>query len=185
MLALMSQRTMLDDSYGGALDRERLKMLMTRSNRRGGRRLAGHLAILLGTGTSVAMAPSLWWQVPAMIVHEGVLIGLFCGLHETVHRTAFRGRRVNDVVATVLGFFVFVPAVHFRAFHMDHQRFTQDPENDPELITAKPVSLAPYFWHVLGIPFTRDQVAGIVRHALGRVSDSFVAGTDRPTDRDP
>ena len=181
MLTPMSQQNPLEDSYGGAFDRDRVRTLMTRSNRRGGRRLGGHLAVLLGTGTSIALVPSLWWQVPAMIVHGGVLILLFCGLHETVHRTAFRSRRINDVVAAVLGFLVFVPAAHFRRFHMDHHRFTQDPENDPELLTAKPVSLAAYFWHVLGIPFARAQVEGIVRHAFGHVSAPFVSEADRPT----
>ena len=175
----MCDQTQLNESYGGGLDRDRLKALMARSDRRGAGRLAGHFAVVFGTGLLVAAAPNLWWQVPALIAHGGVFILLFCGLHETVHRTAFRKRLFNDGVATVLGFLVFVPANHFRAFHMDHHRFTQDAEKDPELLTLKPAALAGYVWHILGIPFLRAQMSGIAKHAFGRVSDPFVSENDR------
>ena len=176
----MNEQTALADSYGGALDRARLRMLMHRSNRHGATHLAGHVALVLGSGTMVYLAPNLWWAIAAMIAHGGVLILLFCGLHETVHRTAFLSRRVNDLVAMAIGFAVFVPATHFRAFHMDHHRFTQDPDKDPELAAAKPVSFAAYLWHVLGVPFAWSQLRGITVHAAGRVADPFIAAADRP-----
>ncbi len=175
----MSGSGLLDDSYGGVLDRTRLRALMTRSNARGGARLGGHGVLVIATGMVMSAALGSWWLLPAMTAHGGVLVLLFCGLHETVHRTAFRSRRINDAVAIAIGFFVFVPALHFRAFHMDHHRFTQDPGKDPELTIAKPTTLGSYIWVVSGIPFLRDQIRGIATRAAGRVTDLFIAPGDR------
>ena len=170
----------LEDSYGGAVDGPRLRALMARSDARGGARLAAHGALLLATGTLVSGLLGSWWLLPALAVHGGALALLFCGLHETVHRTAFRSRRINDAVAAVLGFLVLVPANHFRAFHMDHHRFTQIPGKDPELAIAKPTTIGAYVLLLLGIPFLRDQVSGMAARAAGRVTDSFVAPHARP-----
>ena len=170
----------LEDSYGGAVDGPRLRALMARSGAQGGARLLAHGALLLATASLVSGTLGSWWLVPAVILHGAMLVLLFCGLHETVHRTAFRSRRINDAVAATLGFLVLVPANHFRAFHMDHHRFTQIPGKDPELAIAKPTTIGAYVLVVLGIPFLRDQVLGIAARAAGRVADSFVAPHARP-----
>lgn len=170
----------LEESYGGAVDGPRLRALMARSDARGGARLAAHGALLLASGIVVSATLGSWWLLPAVILHGAVLVLLFCGLHETVHRTAFRSRRINDAVAATLGFLVLVPANHFRAFHMDHHRFTQIPGKDPELAIAKPTTIGAYVLVLLGIPFLRDQVLGIAARATGRVADSFVAPHARP-----
>lgn len=170
----------LEDSYGGAVDGPRLRALMARSDARGGARLAAHGALLLASGIVVSATLGSWWLLPAVILHGAVLVLLFCGLHETVHRTAFRSRRINDAVAATLGFLVLVPANHFRAFHMDHHRFTQIPGKDPELAIAKPTTIGAYVLVVLGVPFLRDQVLGIAARAAGRVADSFVSPHARP-----
>lgn len=170
----------LEDSYGGAVDGLRLRALMARSDARGGARLAAHGALLLASGIVVSATLGSWWLLPAVILHGAVLVLLFCGLHETIHRTAFRSRRINDAVAATLGFLVLVPANHFRAFHMDHHRFTQIPGKDPELAIAKPTTIGAYVLVLLGIPFLRDQVRGIAARAAGRVADPFVAAHARP-----
>jgi fatty acid desaturase len=63
---------------------------------------------------------------------------------------------------------------------MDHHRFTQDAHKDPELEAAKPVTLFGYLWYVTGLPFARAQLRALVVHAVGRVSDHFVAVSVRP-----
>jgi len=176
----MDDGDQLADSYGGAVDGTRLRALMARSDAQGGARLLAHGGLLLATASVVSGTLGSWWLVPALILHGAVLVLLFCGLHETVHRTAFRSRRINDAVAAVLGFLVLVPANHFRAFHMDHHRFTQIPGRDPELAIAKPTTIGAYVLLVLGIPFLRDQLRGMAARACGRVTDSFVAPHARP-----
>ena len=48
-------------------------------------------------------------------------------MHESIHRTAFKNRRLNDWVAAVLGFLIVLPADYFRFFHFAHHRYTQNP----------------------------------------------------------
>ncbi len=119
------------------LDRRPLGTLARRSDRAGLARLAGHAGTLAGTGALVLMTagrPLL--LVPAMALHGAALAFLFAPLHETIHRTAFRGRWLNDTVAFVCGLVVLLPPDYFRAFHFAHHRFTQDPARDPELASG-------------------------------------------------
>ena len=169
----------LDESYGGALDQTRLHPLMKRTSLPGYKRLASHGVLIVATGWVISSLQGTWWLIPALIAHGGVLILLFCGLHETVHRTAFRSRLLNDAVATAIGFLVFVPAIHFRAYHMDHHRFTQISSRDPELCIAKPKTLTAYVWLVSGVPFMREQIRGMCARSAGRVTDSFGASGRR------
>jgi fatty acid desaturase len=161
-------------------ERRAALQLSTRSDARGLGQLALHLAALLATGSAVALARGSLWLAPALLLHGLVLVFLFAPLHETVHRTAFRSRRLNDAVAFVCGAALMLPLEYFRAFHFAHHRHTQDPERDPELRTAKPGSLGSYLWQVSGLPFWGERITTTVRHAQGRVDDPFIARHLRP-----
>jgi fatty acid desaturase len=161
-------------------ERRALLQLSTRSDARGLGQLALHLAALLATGSAVALARGSLWLAPALLLHGLVLVFLFAPLHETIHRTAFRSRRLNDVVAFVCGAVLMLPPEYFRAFHFAHHRHTQDPERDPELRTAKPGSLGGYLWQVSGLPYWGERIATTVRHARGRVDEPFVARHLKP-----
>ncbi len=117
----------------GAIDKAALKALSRRSDGRGLMQLAGHLAMLGATGTAIAWAGATWWLAPALVVHGVVLIFLFSPLHETIHRTAFRSRALNDGLAWICGAVILLPPDYFRAFHFAHHRHTQVPDRDPEL----------------------------------------------------
>ena len=154
-----------------------------RSNTSALLRLASHLAALAASGylvflagLGVGMGP---WLVPAMALHGVFLVFLFAPLHETIHRTAFRARWLNDVVAAVAGALLFLPPAYFRAFHFAHHRHTQDPARDPELAAAKPASLTAYCRHVTGLPFWFERIGTTLRHGFGRVREPFVAAPDR------
>jgi fatty acid desaturase len=161
-------------------ERRALLRLSARSDGRGLVQLARHLAALLVTGSAVALARGSLWLAPALLLHGLVLVFLFAPLHETIHRTAFRSRRLNDAVAFVCGAALILPPEYFRAFHFAHHRHTQDPVRDPELRTAKPASLGDYLWQISGLPYWGERIATTVRHALGRVDEPFVARHLRP-----
>ena len=161
-------------------ERRALLHLSARSDAHGLGQLAHHLAALLATGSAVALARGSLWLAPALLLHGLVLVFLFAPLHETVHRTAFRSRRLNDAVAFVCGAALMLPPEYFRAFHFAHHRHTQDPERDPELRTAKPGSLGGYLWQVSGLPFWGERITTTVRHAQGRAGDPFIARHLRP-----
>jgi fatty acid desaturase len=115
-----------------------------------------------------------------MLLHGIVLVFLFAPLHEAVHRTAFRSRRLNDVVAWICGGVLILPPEYFRAFHFTHHRHTQDPARDPELISPKPDTFGGYLWHVSGVPYWHDRVTMTFRHALGLVDEPFITPRLRP-----
>jgi fatty acid desaturase len=159
-----------------AIDKAALKRLSRRSDARGAAQLAGHLALLAATGVLVAWTRGSLWLAPALVVHGVVLVFVFAPLHETIHRTAFSSRALNDAVAWVCGLVLLLPPEYFRAFHFGHHRFTQDPARDPELARPKPHSLASYLSTASGLPYWRERVATLLRHAvLGRVAQPFIA----------
>ena len=105
---------------------------------------------------------------------------LFSPLHESVHRTAFASRWINDTVAWFCGALLILPPEYFRLFHFAHHRFTQMPDQDPELAQAKPATIAMYLWHVTGLPYWYNRVTVTLRHALtGRVPEKFVPPNKR------
>jgi fatty acid desaturase len=157
------------------IDRARLADLNRRADARGLRHLAGHGALLLATGLLVGNALGSWWIVPATVLHGAVLVALFAPLHESIHRTAFRSRWLNDAVGWACGFLLLLPPEFFRFFHFAHHRYTQDPLNDPELASPKPVTLVQWLVHVSGWNYWRTLGVGVLKHALGRTPEPFLS----------
>jgi len=162
------------------LDGETLRRLSHRSDARGFLQLAIHCLLLAATGFLVWACRSRWWLLPAMVLHGVVLNFVFCALHETVHRTAFASRRINDLIAWIAGAILLLPPEFFRAFHFAHHRFTQDPTRDPELAQPAPLTWSAYVWRASGIPNWTRRLTVTLRHAItGRVTESFVSAAKR------
>ncbi len=172
----------MDEAFApeGTIDRVTLERLVRRSDGRGLGQFLGHLAALTATGLLVAQTQGTFWLAPALLLHGVVLAFLFAPLHETIHRTAFRGRRLNDAVAWLCGLSLLLPPDFFRAFHFAHHRTTQDPARDPELTTPKPASVTQYLWLASGLPFWRERITTLLRHAMGRIEENFIAEHLRP-----
>ncbi len=158
------------------IDRELVRELSKRSDAKGLRHLAAHLALLAVTGTLVWLSLGVWWlMLPAMMVHGIVVAFLFCFHHEMIHRTAFKSRWLNDWIALVTGFLVFYPAYYFRLFHYAHHRYTQDPERDPELVVPAPSTAGAYVWWSIGIPYWHRRFGTSFIHAFtARAKQPFV-----------
>ena len=161
-------------------ERSAMRALAARSDRRGLAQLAGHLGALLVSGMLVAQALGSPWLLPAMLLHGVLLTFLFAPLHETIHRTAFRSRWLNDATAWLCGLALALPPASFRAFHLAHHRHTQDPAHDPELAEPKPDLRWTYLRHVSGLPYWWSCIASLARHACGRVDEPFVTARLRP-----
>lgn len=169
----------MDEVFAETLDRETLRALSVRSDFKGLARLLSHFAVLGGLALLISVIPFSPWLVPALAVYGVLLIFLFSPLHETIHRTAFRARWLNDGVALVAGAVLLLPPGYFREFHFGHHRHTQDAALDPELAAAKPASFGAYLWLMTGIPYWRERIATIIRHAFGRVEETFIAARKR------
>jgi len=165
----------IEATAGGCLGRETVRRLSRRSDLQGLLQLALHAGLLCATGLIVWTSRDHPWLLGALVLHGIVLAFLFCPLHESIHRTAFASRWLNDVVAWICGALLMLPPEYFRLFHFAHHRFTQDPMRDPELATPAPATLRAYLWRISGLPYWRDRLSVTSRHAFsGRVPESFV-----------
>lgn len=155
-----------------ALSQAERQTLLARSDWRGALHLAGHLGLVLILGGLIHGRIAYW---PLLLLPQGILLMfLFCPMHESIHRTAFRTTWCNDAVAAVCGWLVVLPAIWFRNFHIHHHRFTNDPARDPELAVPKPGSRAAYALHLSGLPTWWSRIRLLLGNALGRNRDGFV-----------
>jgi fatty acid desaturase len=160
---------------GSGLDGDTLRALSRRSDALGLRQTCLHALLIGATAGLIFASRGRPWLVPALLVHGIALDFLFCALHESVHRTAFASRRLNEAVAWVAGAVLILPPGFFRAFHFAHHRFTQDASRDPELARPPPSTLKEYLWHISGIPNWAKRLNVTLRHAAsGQVREPFV-----------
>lgn len=152
-----------------------LKALSETSDVPGLWHLVGHLALILASGTLIWVTRETpWLLAPALLIHGIFLTFLFAPLHETIHRTAFRRKALNDGVAWIAGSLLALPPAYFRYFHFAHHRHTQDPKRDPEISSPRPNSWPAYLWHVTGLPFWISNLRILLVHAGGRVEEPFI-----------
>src|SRR5689334_14038630 len=150
------------------LTREDVHALMARSDAPALGRAVWHLGMLVITGALLWHVRWTVWAVPLILLQGYMVAFVFCALHETAHRTAFRTRWLNPTLGTLAGLIGFWPYRNYRVYHWDHHRFTQDPERDPELYFPKPTSPAAYVLVLTGIPNAMRRIADLLRLAAGR-----------------
>ena len=163
----------------GRLSDDALTRLVERSDRKGLVHLALHVLTIAAAGAIYASAFDTAWMFPAAWLYGTTLVFLFAPLHETVHYTAFRSRRLNRVVSSVCGWILVLPPRYFRAFHLEHHRYTQDPERDPELAVAPPATRYDYLWRVSGLEYWTSRIRTTLVHAAGRVTEPYITPSER------
>ena len=152
---------------------------MARSDRSALLRTVWHFGVLVVTGSLLWRLRSTPWVLPLLVAHGYVLAFVFCALHETAHRTAFRTRWLNVAVGTLAGLLTVWPYRNYRVYHWEHHRYTQDPERDPELFFAKPASWPAYLFVLTGVPNALRRVGDILRLAAGRADRPWMAPAER------
>ncbi len=159
-----------------------LPRLYARSDLHGAWRTAAHVGLLAATGASIHAARGHWWLPMALLAHGLVLVALFAAMHEAVHYSAFKSRRVNEVVAWLAGLGILFNATYYRQFHFAHHRYAQDPSRDPELLTAPPPSSrADYWWRATAIPYWQARVLNLWRLSRGCFAElDFIPATAHP-----
>ena len=136
------------------LPTDMLRRLSQPSDAAGAVQTAAHLALLVAGGALVLWARGGWWVVPALVLQGVFVNALFGAMHESVHYGSFKTRRLADVLAFFSGAAILNNAAFYRAYHMAHHRYTQDPARDPELITATPPGSWPaYLLRLSALPF--------------------------------
>ena len=176
---MMEARWRMPEQAAGRLSDDALSALVERSDRKGLAHLVLHVLAITGAGTIYAGAFDTAWMLPAAWLYGTALVFLFAPLHETVHYTAFRSRRINRAVSTVCGWILLLPPRYFRAFHLEHHRYTQDPERDPELAVAPPRTWSDYLWRVSGFQYWSSRARTMLVHASGSVAEPYIGASER------
>ena len=146
-----------------------LPALYARSDARGAIRTAAHAGLLVVTAALIHAARGQWWLPAALLLHGLVLAALFAAMHEAVHYSAFRSRRANEILAWLAGLGILYNATYYRQFHFAHHRYAQDPERDPELLTAPPPrSRAAYWWRATALAYWQARALNLWRLSRGR-----------------
>jgi fatty acid desaturase len=156
-----------------------LPALYVKSDRHGTWRTLTHLA-LLGAGAALIGGSRGRWWLPAVLLLQGFfLVALFAAMHECVHYSGFRSRRINEIVGWLAGLAILFNATYYRQFHFAHHRYAQDPGRDPELLTAPaPRSRTEYWWRVTAIPYWKARALNLANLSRGRfVGLEFVPAT--------
>lgn len=153
---------------------EVIKHLASKSDFKGLVQLSAHVLLLSITGSFISLSANSAWFLLALLLHSIVLIFVFAPLHETIHYTAFKSRWLNNTVAAIFGFILFLPFQYFRSYHYVHHRHTQDVQKDPELIDKKPLTKTGLFWYLTGFPTWRWHLKMIWVHAQGRVEEPYL-----------
>jgi len=167
----------------GAISRKELKDLMKRSNKPAVIRITIWLALLSFTSYLIWLSIGSWYLLPAMFIHGIILVHHFSLQHECCHYTAFKTRKLNDIIGSICGFSIILPNQHFRYEHCDHHTYTQLKGKDPELIEL-PISITKYLWYISSVPYWQNKFTEIYMHLWGRLSEDeqkFIPKTEQAT----
>ena len=163
----------------GLIPGERLAELSERSDRPALLYLASHFGAIALNSVAMYYTWATWWCAPFFLL-QGLLVNfLYAPEHECDHYTAFRTRRLNEVVAFVCGFLIFNANADHRWSHYTHHRNTQDWDRDTELGRGPMESLGQYLLFLSGLPLIRFKSMRILKHALGRADDWYLGDAQR------
>jgi len=85
---------------------------------------------------------SFWWNIPvyllALITVGASQHQLAGAVHEAVHHTLFKNRKLNEIVSDwFCSFPILTSTYQFRLYHLAHHQFVNDPERDPDFSLLK------------------------------------------------
>jgi len=114
------------------------------------------------------------WQI--LLLPQGVLLVFLFNLqHECTHKTPFHSSISNEIVGFFCAIILVQPFLWFRYFHLDHHRYTNDPEKDPELMgDEKPANWQDYVIFVTAVKYWRSKVTLLCSQCFLPIKDSYV-----------
>ena len=83
-----------------------------------------------------------------IVVNSVAIYALFTPMHEAVHGSFSKNKWVNSLFGNWCALFFLSPYAIFRWAHLEHHRFTNVPEKDPDLWSggATRPFLLPFYW---------------------------------------
>jgi len=147
--------------------------LQRRSDRAGLRHLALYCAALGLCSICIAARVPLW---PLFLLPQGLLlVFLFTLSHECTHKTPFRSGWINEAVGHLVSVPIALPFIWFRYFHLAHHKWTNHPENDPELGgKPRPGNWPSLLIYLSGWPYWSGMGVVLFRNAMGRFDAPYL-----------
>jgi len=143
---------------------------MARDNTSGLVHLFLHLSAIVGIGYLLYLSMFSWICLPLLVL-QGVLVAfLFAPMHECVHSSAFKTRRLNVAVGRFAGLMILRPFLYLKYRHMAHHTFTQHPQADPDRVPF-PRTLLEYLLHVSSYNIWHRMLRNLYSLSLARFSD--------------
>lgn len=117
--------------------------LSRRSSWRGLALVAHAWGVIAAAIAIVAIWPNPFTAIAAMLVIGARQLGLSILMHDAAHGALHDNVKINDFVgAWLCGAPVGADLGRYRAYHLGHHKFAQQPE-DPDLILSKPFPITP------------------------------------------
>ncbi len=152
------------------IEKEDIKFFLARNNKSGLIHIFLHFLLIIICAFFIYFFKGSSIQYFFMFL-EGIFIAfLYAGMHECIHKTAFKNRKLNEFIGRFIGFLIFRSFLNARYRHMAHHTFTQHPEKDPDKVEF-PSSFFAYFKHITSITILVRIFDNLIRHALGKISD--------------
>jgi fatty acid desaturase len=159
------------DWFRTEVPRKRMKELMRRSDAPALRDTAiwlGGMAVSGGLGVAFWGG---WAAVPFLLVY-GVLYGSGSDSrwHESGHGTAFKTRRLNNLLYQLASFMIMREPTVWRWSHTRHHTDTLILGRDPEIAAMRPARLARILANLVGLVDVPTAFRDMVLHARGRLN---------------
>lgn len=151
------------------IEKDILKALMKRSNRKGLLHAFVYFSGLFILGWLACLSIGTVWMVPTFFVYGTVYCFSNHMLHETHHRTPFRSDKLNSIFNWIAGFMIGEEPVFNRWQHLQHHFHTYSYPDDPEAEPERPVHLLKFMAKYFG--FGPTGVKRVIKHACGRITE--------------
>ncbi len=161
------------DWYQSPVPRDTMRQLLTRKNGPAIRDTLLLISILGSTAVATILLWGTWWAVVPYLIYA-VFYGTSSDSrwHECGHGTAFRTDWMNNVVYEVASFMVMRESVIWRWSHTRHHSDTIIVGRDPEIQLPRPPDIKGLVLSLVNFAGYRTYYLGLVRHALGKVTDA-------------
>ena len=158
--------------YACPIPRKRMKELMQRKDQPAIRDTLIWLGAMALAGGLGAYFWGSWLAAPCFLAY-GVLYGSATNSrwHECGHGTAFRTRRMNDVVYQIACFMIMREPTVWRWSHARHHTDTLIVGRDPEIVAMRPPRLARIIANVFGLVDVPVAFYHLTLHASGKLTD--------------
>jgi MocE subfamily Rieske [2Fe-2S] domain protein len=170
------------DWYQTPVPRSKLRRLLDRKDGPAIRDTVLWFVLLGATAWATVTLWGTWWVVlPYALYAVLYATASDSRWHEAGHGTAFKTDWMNNVLYEISSFMVLRESVVWRWSHTRHHSDTIIVGRDPEIQVSRPPDLKSHLMSLFAIGVYRSYFPGLIRHALGRVSDeerTFIPTTE-------